>query len=146
MGFSTNRNPVVTQKPTADSAVGLKLKYSQYHSIMTSNRTPEQMNTALDRTESILADLTIRLDRLEVSLERLEAKVESNTEAIGVLTVRLDQFADETHDSIARTNAAVDRLTGVFTRYMEQTLVERDYQRTVNLDVRDRLGRLESGE
>lgn len=113
---------------------------------MTTNRNPDQVNTALDRTEQILADLTIRLDRLEVNVDRLESKVEANTEAIGTLTTRLDTFIDRTEDALSRTNAAVDRLAGVFARYMDQATVERDYQRTVNQEMRDRLGRLEGSE
>lgn len=93
--------------------------------MMTGNRNPDQINTALDRTEQILADLTVRLDRLEIN-------VEANTTAILALTHRLDTFVDQTNDSIARTNAAVDRLAGVFASYMEQATVERSYQRTVN--------------
>jgi ABC-type transporter Mla subunit MlaD len=93
--------------------------------MMTGNRNPGQINTTLDRTEQILADLTVRLDRLEIN-------VEANTTAILALTHRLDTFVDQTNDSIARTNAAVDRLAGVFASYMEQATVERSYQRTVN--------------
>jgi chromosome segregation ATPase len=112
-----------------------------------SNRTPEQMNSQLDRTEAILVDLTVRLDRLE-------GAVEANTSAISALTNRVDQLTDRVDrigasvetltDSITLTNASVDRLAGVFARYMDQATIERDYQRTVNREVRDRLDRLES--
>jgi chromosome segregation ATPase len=111
-----------------------------------SNRTPDQINSQLDRTEAILADLTIRLDRLE-------GAVEGNTRAIAALTDRFDQLTDRVDrigvsvenltDSVTRTDAAVDRLAGVFARYLDQATIERDYQRTVNREVRDRLDRLE---
>jgi chromosome segregation ATPase len=104
-----------------------------------SNRTPEQINSQLDRTEAILADLTIRLDRLEGS-------VEANTHAIAALTDRMDRVnvsIETLTDSVTRTDAAVDRLAGVFARYLDQATIERDYQRTVNREVRDRLDRLE---
>jgi methyl-accepting chemotaxis protein len=107
--------------------------------IMTFNRNPDQINTALDRTEHILADLTVRLDRLEVSVERLEASVERNSEQIQALSNQQEL----TNDAITRTNAAVDRLAGVFARYMDQATIERDYQRTVNQGMSDRLSRLE---
>jgi chromosome segregation ATPase len=112
-----------------------------------SNRTPEQMNSQLDRTEAILADLTIRLDRLEGAVAGLEGAVEANTIAIAALTDRVDRVSvtvENLADGLAVTNASVDRLAGVFARYMDQATIERDYQRTVNREVRDRLDRLES--
>jgi ABC-type transporter Mla subunit MlaD len=105
-----------------------------------SNRTPEQINSQLDRTEAILADLTVRLDRLE-------GAVEANTIAIAALTDRVDRVSvtvENLADGLAVTNASVDRLASVFARYMDQATIERDYQRTVNREVRDRLDRFES--
>ena len=82
---------------------------------MTTNRNSEPVNTTLDRTEHILADLTIRLDRLEIN-------VESNPTVIAALTHRLDTFIDQ-------TNTTVDRLAEVFASYMDQATVERNDQR-----------------
>jgi ABC-type transporter Mla subunit MlaD len=107
---------------------------------MTGNRTPDQVNTALDRTEQILADLTVRLDRLEVSVESLATSVERNSEQIQALSNQQEL----TNDAITRTNAAVDRLAGVFASYMDQATVERNYQRTVNQGLSDAIARLEN--
>lgn len=106
---------------------------------MTTNRNPDQVNTALDRAENILSDLTVRLDRLEVSLERLEASVERNSEQIQALSNQQER----TNDSLTSTNAALDRLAGVFARYMDQSIVERNYHFTVHQALNDRLSRLE---
>jgi hypothetical protein len=105
-----------------------------------SHRTPDPINSQLDRTEAILADLTIRLDRLE-------GAVEGNTSAIAALTDLMDRMSlsvETLTDHVTRTDAAVDRLAGVFARYLDQATIERDYQRTVNREVRDRLEQLES--
>lgn len=106
------------------------------------DRTPEQINSSLDRTEQILSDLTLRLDRLEVN-------VESNTGHIRDLSASLDRTnatIDRLADQLTSTNAAIDRLSGVILRYIDQSSIESNYQRQRLTELTDRVSNLESGE
>jgi hypothetical protein len=57
------------------------------------DRTPEQINSTLDRTEQILSDLTVRLDRLTVLSEQIGERTNA----------RLTQHDRELDDQDERT-------------------------------------------
>jgi ABC-type transporter Mla subunit MlaD len=101
-----------------------EIDFPDLESIM-NDRTPEQVNSSLDRTEQILSDLTIRLDRLESLTEALLPRVQDLFDASDRTNAAIDRIADQ----MTRTNESVDRLSGVFQRYMEQSIVEARYQR-----------------
>lgn len=103
------------------------------------DRTPEQINNSLDRTEQILSDLTIRLDRLETVVEGLLPRVQDLFDA----SDRTNAAIDRVEDQLARTNESVDRLSGVFQRYMEQSIVEGSYQRNQMTELTNRVTNLE---
>ncbi len=103
------------------------------------DRTPEQVNNSLDRTEQILSDLTIRLDRLEVNVEALIPRVQDLFDASDRTNAALERVAEQQ----VRTDASIDRLSTVFQRYMEQSIVEGGYQRNQITELNTRVTALE---
>ena len=104
------------------------------------DRTPEQVNNALDRTEQIISDLTIRLDRLEATTGSLAARVQDLFDA----SDRTNAAIQRGEDQLASTNAAIDRLSGVVERYINQFSIEGDYQRQRVTDLAARVTALEN--
>ncbi len=106
------------------------------------DRTPEQINNSLDRTEQILSDLTIRLDRLEVNVEALIPRIQDLFDASDRTNAAIERVAEQQ----VRTDASIDRLSTVFQRYMEQSIVEGGYQRTQMTELTNRVTTLEQSQ
>jgi chromosome segregation ATPase len=71
------------------------------------DRTPEQANSALDRTETILADLTIRLDRLEITVETFARTVTEIVESSNRRLLSLETSREEHEETVDRLDAIV---------------------------------------
>jgi ABC-type transporter Mla subunit MlaD len=107
-----------------------------------SDRTPEQVNNALDRTEQIISDLTVRLDRLEVATATLVPRVQDLFDASDRTNTAIERVAEQQ----IRTDEAIDRLSGVLERFITQSSIEGNYQRQRVTDLATRVSTLESVE
>jgi ABC-type transporter Mla subunit MlaD len=105
------------------------------------DRTPEQINNALDRTEQIISDLTIRLDRLEVATATLVPRVQDLFDASDRTNAAIERVADQQ----VRTDEALSRLSGILERFITQSAVEKTYQSGRITDLSARVTAIEEG-
>jgi chromosome segregation ATPase len=71
------------------------------------DRTPEQANSALDRAENILADLTLRLDRLERTVEIFAQTVAESVATTNRRLLSLETSREEHEETIKRLDTLI---------------------------------------